>query len=411
MNVSETWPSLFNIATPADPGVQLRLKVLYSSRKQVLLVPLGMQQAHDAVNFFIQKPILKYWGHLCIKLDYYLPCLHVLPDAEFRHFPIKTLFAVNAEHITQSLHGISLFCGFPGPLQKLTIYCAASAAGEGKVAKLSVHSTANAAIEKEAYWLNSLSLLKATAGFLPKLLQYSELACKRRALTMMALPKGHASKTFSPAHHAFLRSLAQQQAVFNEWRHCEAHLRLKQRVQDLSGIVESEVVLFWQALIDEIEQATANLTIPNLMMHGDFAPWNLRQHDTALYVFDWEYAETYGNPLQDFLHFHLITQALKGHGLTHALMKNVLKKAAIYSDKQYGEHLDIKSVRGALTLHYLLDTVTFYAQASGYLDAQHPVLRHYINMLRQRQAWLPKNPVLMPPHIQQQCYENELELT
>lgn len=45
--------------------------------------------------------------------------------------------------------------------------------------------------------------------------------------------------------------------------------------------------------------------VPSTIVHGDFAPWNLREHRGQLCAFDWEYGEIDGLPFMDELHFHL----------------------------------------------------------------------------------------------------------
>lgn len=412
MSFSELWPLLANLSAESDHGKRLAMKVIYSKRKQALLVPLGMQQAHQAVNFFISSPILKYWGHVAIRLDHYLPLLHLLPTVEFDHFPLNALFGETTSDAAVELQGLAIFCGSPGALQKLTIYCPDATGGLGKVAKVAVHTTANTAIKNEAHWLEKLSHSAATARFLPQLLQHSMLKNQRHCLTMMSLPKGVSPKKFGIAHHAFLRALAQQKPVFTEWKDSESHLRLKRRIDNLSAVVrDGNVWLFWQELISEIEQLTARSVLPNLMTHGDFAPWNLRQINADLFVFDWEYAQTHGNPLQDFLHFHLIQQALQRGELSSAFMSALIKQTVVYADRQYGRDAGIGKACGPLIVHYLLDTITFYAEASGYLDDKHPVIRNYINMLEQRAQWLPKmsvSPAAKP--VEHQSYDADLEV-
>ena len=41
------------------------------------------------------------------------------------------------------------------------------------------------------------------------------------------------------------------------------------------------------------------------IVHGDFAPWNLRERDGAISAFDWEYGQPSGLPLLDELHYRL----------------------------------------------------------------------------------------------------------
>ena len=47
------------------------------------------------------------------------------------------------------------------------------------------------------------------------------------------------------------------------------------------------------------------LRLPATTVHGDFVPWNLREHAGALGAFDWEYAQIDGLPLIDETH-HLL---------------------------------------------------------------------------------------------------------
>lgn len=411
MNFSELRPLLFDLSARSGTGNQLTLKVIYSKRNQPLLVPLGIKQAHHAVNFFIHNPILKYWGHLLITLDYHLPFLHLLPTEKFENFPLNALFDVIDSDATRELQGVAIFCGFPGPLQKLTIYCPDGLGGLGKVAKVAVHATANEAIKKESHWLEKLSQSSTTARFLPQLLQHSTLKCKRHCLTMMSLPKGISPRTFGAAHHEFLRVLAQQKPVFTEWKDSEAHVRLKHRIRTTSLLVDDDTRQLWLEVVSEIEQLTARSVLPNLMIHGDFAPWNLRQIDSDLFVFDWEYAETYGNPLQDFLHFHLMPTALRHGGLNNKTMSALLRQTVAYVDNQFGLDIGVGKASGALTLHYLLDTITFYVEASGYIDYKHPVLHSYLKMLQQRAQWLPKITSLpTTKHRELENYETELEV-
>jgi hypothetical protein len=420
MSFSKLWVHLSNLNTEPTNGHQLTLKVLYSKRNQPLLIPLDSPQAHNAVNFFIQNRILKYWGHLLIKLDHHLPELQLLPIAVFDSFPFNALFSLSdlerakelPRELSTKLQGIAIFCGSPGALQKITIYCPSLLGGLGKVAKIAVHATANEAVKKESLWLEKLNHSTETAKFLPQLLQHSMLKCERYCLTMMSLPDGNSPNSFSVAHHTFLRVLAQQNPVFTEWKDSEAHIRLKQRISNLSALIDAEVWLFWQEIITEIERMTAQSVLPNLMIHGDFAHWNLKQINTDLLVFDWEYAETHGNPLQDFLHFHLIPQALGRSSLNKKSMAALLEKTVTYVDKQFGRDIGIDKACGALTLHYLLDTITFYAEASGYLDDKHPVLYGYTQMLKQRNQWLHEITAQSTTKVLEiHSYDNELEVT
>jgi hypothetical protein len=49
----------------------------------------------------------------------------------------------------------------------------------------------------------------------------------------------------------------------------------------------------------------STLRLPATAVHGDFVPWNLREHLGVIGAFDWEYAEIDGIPLIDQTH-HLL---------------------------------------------------------------------------------------------------------
>jgi hypothetical protein len=47
-----------------------------------------------------------------------------------------------------------------------------------------------------------------------------------------------------------------------------------------------------------------DISIPTMLVHGDFAPWNVRNHPKKGYVLvDWEWADFAGLPAYDLLHF------------------------------------------------------------------------------------------------------------
>jgi hypothetical protein len=51
--------------------------------------------------------------------------------------------------------------------------------------------------------------------------------------------------------------------------------------------------------------ALESALVPETVVHGDFAPWNLLLSRRGLYVFDWEYGELQGLPSWDEMYFRL----------------------------------------------------------------------------------------------------------
>lgn len=390
MSLAQLWPHLSTLQAGETGGSRMAWKVLYEGRRQPLLVPLDITQARRAITFFMRNPLLRYWGHLLLTLDRWFPRAQLLPSVTLDNFPYQSMFG-NCD-----LSGAALFVGFPGPLQKLTIYCPDQNGGLGKVAKVALQPSANGAIAQEAHWLSKLNRSEAMAAFLPELLLEGILPCGRSYISMLALPPGISSTHFSASHYAFLRVLAQQKPALYLWQQSDAYKRLYKRTHDVLPLIEPSYRTLLLGALAEVEQQIGNQELPAGMVHGDFAPWNLRINSGRLFVFDWEYAEACGNPLQDFLHFHLIPRALQRWPLRTRWMPNLLAKTAEFGNNMFGADSGVGAASGALITHYLLDTVTFYINASGDFDMQHPVINTYLRLLEERALWLPKRTYQEP---------------
>jgi hypothetical protein len=69
-------------------------------------------------------------------------------------------------------------------------------------------------------------------------------------------------------------------------------------------------------------------------------------------------------------------------------MAPLLSRAGRHADSVFGVRSGVAEAAGALAMHYLLDVITFYVEASRCLDPRHPVLRAYLRLLEQRGQWL-----------------------
>jgi hypothetical protein len=390
MSLAQLWPQLVTLRAEQASGSDMAWKVLYADRRQPLLVPIDTTQARRAITFFMRNPLLRYWGHMLLTLDRWLPRAQLLPTVRLEHFPYQSLFG------TWDLSGAALFVGFPGPLQKLTVYCPGHNGDPGKVAKVALQPSANDAIAQEAHWLDKLNRSEPMAEFLPELLLQGTLPCGRRYISMLALPQGMSSAHFGAPHYAFLRVLAQQKPALYVWQQSEAYKRLHTRTHAVLPLIDQRYHGLLLGALAEVEQQIGNRELPASMVHGDFAPWNLRLNNGHLFVFDWEYAEACGNPLQDFLHFHLIPRALQRWPLRTRWMPGLLAKTVEFSNRMFGPDSGVAAASGALITHYLLDTVTFYIDASGNLDMQHPVINTYLRLLEERALWLPQTTYQEP---------------
>lgn len=392
MSLKQLLPQLAALQAKPGTGKQVAWKALYADRRQPLLVPLDLAQARRSIAFFMRNPLLRWWGQLLLTLDRWLPRAQLLPLVQLEHFPGSAMFG------DDELAGAALFCGSPGPLQKLTLYCPDCSGGLGKVAKLALAPNANHAIKQEANWLHKLGRNRQLADFLPRMLLQGALLCGRHYIVMQALPTGYSSARFGQRHFSFLRLMAQQQPALFVWNKSQAFIRLQKRLGRIMHLIDKPYRDLLLSVLVEIDRGIGHRELPVCATHNDFAPWNLRLSGDRLFVFDWEYAEECGNPLQDFLHFRLLRRALKRWPWRNSDMSALLAETTAYADTMFGADSGVAAASGALTLHYLLDVISFYVEASGYLAPEHPVMRTYLRLLRERAQWLPASPTAEAIH-------------
>jgi len=384
MSFEEVWPRLTALRSSESPDRTLAWKVLYGRRPQPLLLPVADgRRGRAAIRFFVRSRRWRWWGRLLLSIDRWMPDAGLLPEVHIDHFPVATLFGEGAA-------STSIYVGSPGPLQKLTIMCPRHLDEPARVAKVSLHASADRAVAREAEWLRMLAATPSTAGFVPRLLDDGTFSCGRRYLVMCALPDGTTSLHFGHQHRAFLAALADKGRSEN-WTVTTAVQRLHERVRVVRCLLGDGHRQLFEDGLEEVEAALAGRSLPGCLLHGDFAPWNVRLTPERVYVFDWEYAQSRGNPLQDFLHFHLMPRVLQSRRtrVGPAYMRALVQRAADYAAAAFGADGGVAEAAGPLTIHYLLDTVSFYVEASGYMDARHPVMRAYLTLLERRHAWLP----------------------
>jgi len=113
--------------------------------------------------------------------------------------------------------------------------------------------------------------------------------------------------------------------------------------------------------------------VPSTIFHGDFAPWNLREHNGEVRAFDWEYGVIDGLPLSDELHFMLQTGfQLRRWNIAkaHEWLLGFTKTSPL--------DLSPKQVL-AIEIAYLLDNlIRLYAEGYG---AENDLVGWYSNLL------------------------------
>ena len=123
----------------------------------------------------------------------------------------------------------------------------------------------------------------------------------------------------------------------------------------------------FDSILPTLEQTPVISTI----VHGDFAPWNLRMHDGKIAAFDWEYAELDGLPLIDQIHFRL--------QLGLEMEKWDLAAAAVFLRGMSDDAFDAEQIRAIQAVYLLDNLVRLYGE--GY-SADHDMVALYQDLLK-----------------------------
>src|SRR5207247_7872248 len=107
----------------------------------------------------------------------------------------------------------------------------------------------------------------------------------------------------------------------------------------------------------DCERALLYWTGPYVLAQGDFAPWNIRNLGSQLFVIDWGHAHADASPLDDVLHYLMIQRALNSRPVTVTVLRDAMRQAADFAQLAYPEWSWRSPVIGALTLVYLLGVV------------------------------------------------------
>ncbi len=132
-----------------------------------------------------------------------------------------------------------------------------------------------------------------------------------------------------------------------------------------------------EAGFEQIHAAIGASQVQPALMHGDFAPWNIKVHPEtgAWQLIDWERAEMQGIPGWDWLHFEIQTSILVRGESVYATVSRLEQLFCSQEFRAYAERARIAGLERSLTIAYLLNCRAGYRQTEGrtQIDA---LLRH-----------------------------------
>ena len=197
---------------------------------------------------------------------------------------------------------LSISAGTPGPMRKPTVACFDRNGTPLAFAKVATTPAAEALIHNEAAVLRHIESEPRLRGIAPRLL--AETTCDGRATVVQSVLTGRlAPVTLGEAHRDFLSAL-ESDATYSVA--AQPFVRaLLDRLRWQPGIADE-----CRPVVEDAVRALAGTLLPSTLMHGDFAPWNLRVQDDAIRAFDWEYGVVDGLPGLDELHHVWQTRTL-----------------------------------------------------------------------------------------------------
>jgi len=184
-----------------------------------------------------------------------------------------------------------IYVGTPGPCQKAVIHLVDPTSGNcDAIVKVPLCFGAKDAIVRDACTLGVLA--GEDYSFAPRLMHLDR---RRGIATQQFLPGKSGSRRFRPEYFALLGSLVLRDEPTNIAERAAAWH------EALSSLTRKTDLELMRAALAEL---CDDHSLPSCWVHGDFAPWNIRQNTyCAAALIDWEEAERGGLPLQDAYHF------------------------------------------------------------------------------------------------------------
>jgi hypothetical protein len=115
--------------------------------------------------------------------------------------------------------------------------------------------------------------------------------------------------------------------------------------------------------------------VPSTIVHGDFAPWNLREHAGKVCAFDWEYAELDGLPLIDETHYRLQV----GYLLDKWTLDDA-RAALAQMGRENELGLSGEAVRAVQVVYFIDNLTRLFAE--GYDETENEMVAWYCQLLR-----------------------------
>lgn len=363
-----------------------RWQVLFGDRQHPLwLPPADYRFQKRCLRFFISNPYKALYARALLGVNALFPRAGVVPELRL---PRAMRSVLSFELPVQGPWRGAIQIGTAGPYQKASVLIT-SADGEGVAfAKVAMAQSADDRVTTEVRWLRDLAGMRGLADQVPRLVAEGATRNGRRYLVTTLAPGAGRSGTLTSAHVRFLEALGRARLESVGFSASPCFRNVDCMLARLDGCADREAHAMLQRAFRECTAYLAGWNGPFVIAQGDFAPWNIRVHRGAIFVFDWEYARAGANPLADVLNFLLMPRAVLGRAISIRALTAAIREAGNRARQLYPEWRWRYPVIPALTLAYLLEVILHYCLANQCVDQADPVVRTYWQLVERRNAWL-----------------------
>jgi hypothetical protein len=256
--------------------------------------------------------------------------------------------------------------------------------------KTAADEQAERLLAREARWLRALEAVRELEGQVPRVLEEGTSPGGRRYLVISMWPGGAETRAFTDDHARFLASLRKARFRAVDFEVSGSCQWLQRSIAEAREFASRPAMRTLEESYRDCELALLYWTGPYVLSQGDFAPWNIRNLGSQLFVTDWGHAHADASPLDDVLHYLMIQRALNSRPVTVPVLRQAMRRAADFAVQAYPEWSWRPPVIGALTLVYLLGVVLHRSLARLRIDRADRVVSAYWKLLEKRAAWMPK---------------------
>ncbi|HEY5900171.1 MAG TPA: hypothetical protein VIV54_21580, partial [Burkholderiales bacterium] len=212
----------------------------------------------------------------------------------------------------------------------------------------------------------------------------------RRYLVISMWPARGETRAFTADHARFLARLGKARFRAIEFDASATCHWLHGALEQAAAFASRRELRTLAEAYHDCETALLYWTGPYVLSQGDFAPWNIRNVGSQLFVTDWGNARSDASPLDDVLHYLMVQRALNSRPVTVPVLRQAMSRAAQFAVQAYPEWTWRPPVIGALTLVYLMGVVLHRSLARDRIDRADRVVGAYWKLLEKRSAWMPQ---------------------